>query len=335
MNKGYEIKSVAEKYINGNCTREELERAMTLFEDPHHHLELFPMLYEIWNNDDSVFQSHQLENELSLILHQVHHQINLCNQPKKNNRIRKYVLTISKIAAILIIGLLLGISLQYLKKSEPVYYTSVAPKGSVSQLILPDQSMVYLNAGSELKYSAVGSNGPREVFLVGEGWFDVAKNEKKPFIVHTPSYDIHVTGTQFNVKAYQADDEFVTTLEEGTVQITSSENMKMKGTQELRPGEQLIYHKQKNVVEINNVNTRMFTSWKDNKLIFINMNLKELIVLLERKYGVDIKVTDNVILDYHYDGTIKDETILEVLDLLKETLPVKYKIEGQTILITK
>ena len=229
----------------------------------------------------------------------------------------------------------MGISLEYLKKPEPVYYTSVAPKGSVSQLILPDQSMVYLNAGSELKYSAVGSNGPREVFLVGEGWFDVAKNEKKPFIVHTPSYDIHVTGTQFNVKAYQADDEFVTTLEEGTVQITSSENMKMKGTQELRPGEQLIYHKQKNVVEINNVNTRMFTSWKDNKLIFINMNLKELIVLLERKYGVDIKVTDNVILDYHYDGTIKDETILEVLDLLKETLPVKYKIEGQTILITK
>ncbi len=103
----------------------------------------------------------------------------------------------------------------------------------------------------------------------------------------------------------------------------------------LTPGEQLVFYTQKNTVEVKEVNTRMFTSWKDNKLIFINMNLKELIVLLERKYGVDIEITDNVILDYHYDGTIKDETILEVLDLLKETLPVKYKIEGQTILITK
>ena len=79
----------------------------------------------------------------------------------------------------------------------------------------------------------------------------------------------------------------------------------------------------------------MFTAWKDNKLIFINMNLKELFVLLERKYGVDIEVTNDLILDYHYDGTIKDETILELLDLLKETLPIKYKIEGQSILITK
>jgi hypothetical protein len=58
-------------------------------------------------------------------------------------------------------------------------------------------------------------------------------------------------------------------------------------------------------------------------------------VLLERKFGVDIQVTNNLILNYHYDGTIKDETILEVLDLLKETLPIKYKIEGQAILITK
>ena len=79
----------------------------------------------------------------------------------------------------------------------------------------------------------------------------------------------------------------------------------------------------------------MFTAWKDNKLIFINMNLKELIVVLERKYGVDIEITDNIILDYHYDGAIKNETILEVLDLLKETLPINYKIEDQSILITK
>lgn len=335
MNRGYEIKSIAKKYIEDNCTPEELEAAMELFSDPFHHLELHPVLFEYWNDIDTAEQNSTHEEELSGILNQVHHRINLEKSQHENRGIKKIIVTFSKIAAILIIGLSLGLLSQYFKKTEPVYYTSIAPKGSVSQLILPDNTMVYLNAGSEIKYSAEGRNGQREVFLDGEGWFDVTKNEKKPFIVHTPFYDVHVFGTQFNVKAYKTDQEITTTLEEGSVQIRSSEKLKMNVEKTLTPGEQLVFYTQKNTVEVKEVNTRMFTSWKDNKLIFINMNLKELIVLLERKYGVDIEITDNVILDYHYDGTIKDETILEVLDLLKETLPVKYKIEGQTILITK
>jgi hypothetical protein len=65
------------------------------------------------------------------------------------------------------------------------------------------------------------------------------------------------------------------------------------------------------------------------------MSLEELVILLERKYGVDIEVTDNSILNYHYDGTITNESILEVLEIIKVTLPIQYKIEGQTIQITK
>jgi ferric-dicitrate binding protein FerR (iron transport regulator) len=202
-------------------------------------------------------------------------------------------------------------------------------------MVLPDNSIVYLNAGSQLKYSVEGLKGKREVFLDGEAWFEVTKNEKKPFVVHTPYYDVNVLGTQFNVKAYKSDAEIATTLEQGSVQITSSDNLKLAQTAILQPGEQLVYNTQNRTINVKDVETRMFTAWKENKLIFINMNLKDLFVVLERKYGVDIQVTNNLILNYHYDGTIKNETILEVLDLLKETLPIKYKIEGQTILITK
>jgi hypothetical protein len=65
------------------------------------------------------------------------------------------------------------------------------------------------------------------------------------------------------------------------------------------------------------------------------MKLKDLKTLLERKYGVDIKIVDQSILEYHYDGTIKNETILEVLEILKLSLPIEYKIEGQNIVIQK
>lgn len=335
MNAKQDIKSITEKYIKGKCTPEELEDAMILFSNPYHNLELRPSLFEYWMNEEKVDTKEIPPEELSNILHKVHHRINLeCNQKPKSG-LMKLIYNVSKIAAILFIGLLLGVSLQYLKKEEPVYITSIAPKGSVSQMVLPDNSIVYLNAGSNLKYSVKGVKGKREVFLEGEAWFDIAKNKKIPFVVHTPFYDVNVTGTQFNVKAYKNDDEITTTLEEGSVLITSSEKLKLAETAVLKPGEQLVYNSLKKTIEVKNVETRIFTAWKDNKLIFINMNLKDLFVVLERKYGVDIEVKNEIILDYHYDGTIKDETILEVLDLLKETLPVKYKIEGQTIVITK
>jgi ferric-dicitrate binding protein FerR (iron transport regulator) len=331
----YDIKSITEKYIKGKCTPEELEEAIILFADPYHNLELRPTLFEHWKNEETNDSGEIPAEDLSIILDKVHHRINLEQDQKPKGRIKKLILTVSKIAAILIIGLLLGISVQYFKKAEPVYFTSIAPKGSVSQMVLPDNSIVYLNAGSQLKYTVEGLKEKREVFLDGEAWFDVTKNEKKPFVVHTPYYDVNVLGTQFNVKAYKNDAEIATTLEQGSVQITSSDNLKLAQTAILQPGEQLVYNTQNKTINVKDVETRMFTAWKDNKLIFINMNLKELFVVLERKYGVDIQVTNNLILNYHYDGTIKNETILEVLDLLKETLPVKYKIEGQTILITK
>ncbi len=333
MKEKYDIKSITEKYIKGICTPKELEEAINLFADPYHNLELRPTLFEYWMHEEK--SSDVPVEALSIILDKVHHRINVAQDQNSKSRVKKLIYTVSKIAAILIIGLLLGLTVQYLKKTEPVYFTSIAPKGSVSQMVLPDSTIVYLNAGSQLKYTMEGLRGKREVFLDGEAWFDVTKNEKRPFVVHTPFYDVNVLGTQFNVKAYKTDNEIVTTLEKGSVQIVSSENFKMAKIQVLSPGEQLIYSSQKKSIEVKKVETRLYTSWKDNKLIFINMNLKELITILERKYGVDIQVTDNKILNYHYDVTIKDETILEVLDLLKETLPIKYKIEGQTILITK
>jgi ferric-dicitrate binding protein FerR (iron transport regulator) len=335
MKVSYDIISIIQKYIKGKCTPEELEEATILFADPYHNLVLRPTLYEYWMNEEKSGTSEIPVEDLSIILDKVHHRINLEQDQKPKSSIKKIIFTVSKIAAILIIGLLLGLSVQYFKKTEPVYFTSIAPKGSVSQMVLPDNTIVYLNAGSQLKYTVEGLKGKREVFLEGEAWFDVTKNQKKPFVVHTSYYNVNVLGTQFNVKAYKTDNEIVTTLEKGSVQIGSSENFKMAENKTLRPGEQLVYNALKKAIEVKNVETRMFTAWKDNKLIFINMNLKELFVVLERKFGVDIKVTNNVILNYHYDGTIKDETILEVLDLLKETLPIKYKIEDQTILITK
>ncbi len=253
--------------------------------------------------------------------------------PQSGNRL---VLRLASLAAVLVTGLIIGYFINYSSRpTEPVYYTSIAPKGSVSEMYLPDGSHIYLNAGSELKYSVDGANGIREVFLTGEAWFHVTKMKRKPFLVHTPSYDVQVTGTSFNVKAYSEDKEVITTLEEGSVHVKTFVNAQIDEEKVLIPGEQLVYNKEMRNVQINAVNPKWYTSWKENKLIFVNMSLKDLKILLERKYGVEIEISEKSILNYHYDGTIKNESILEVLEILRQTLPIKYQIIGQKIIITK
>ena len=259
-------------------------------------------------------------------------KIELATQPQKN----RFVIRFAQWAAILAVGLILGYYFNSLQKaSSPIYYTSVAPKGSVSEMILPDGSHIFLNSGSEIKYTVDGTDGMREIFLNGEAWFQVEKMERKPFLVHTSFYDVQVTGTSFNVKAYPEDKEVITTLEEGTVLVKSSDNLKLAEEAELKPGEQLVYSKESKKISITEVNTNWYTSWKDNKLVFVNMSLKDLKTLLERKYGVDIEFSDQSILNYHYDGTLKNETILEVLEILENTLPIQYQIVGQKIVIQK
>ncbi|WP_430972307.1 FecR family protein [Sunxiuqinia rutila] len=241
-------------------------------------------------------------------------------------------------AAMLLLGLLIGNLIQLKApeiKSETTYYTAIAPKGSISQSVLPDGTIIFLNSGSELKYATDMSQTKREVYLNGEAWFDVQHSEEIPFLVHTDQYDVKVMGTEFNVKAYPEDQEVVTTLEEGSIQVMSTSKLKLEHNIELVPGEQLVYHKSKKTVQVKDVKSQLFSSWKDNKLIFINMSLGELITLLERKYGVDITIQDQQLLKHHYDGTIRNETIIEVLDILQKTLPINYVINDQKVIITK
>ncbi len=252
------------------------------------------------------------------------------NQTSKNLRITWQ--GVLKVAAVLIIGIVTGILVMFeSKKTENQFYVAAAPKGSVAEVILPDSTVIFLNTGSQIRYNMDGADNQREVFLTGEAWFDVAKNPEKPFVVHTAFYDVNVTGTIFNVKAYESDNMIATTLEEGVVSIHATGGFKLAEDVVLKPGEQATLNKNSKEFTIKKVNTKWYTSWKDNKLIFINTSLKELVVLLERRYGVEIEVVNSNILDLHFDGTIKNESIIEILNIMKTTLPIDYKITGQQI----
>jgi len=321
------IKNILHKGNADNAVNTDRQEMLSLFHQPEKEYELKDELVRElteWNvSEDSRPNLHKMFAALWNTIE------------KQEQRKTRYLNVVVRVAAALVIGLFLGFYANSLiNRQEPVFYAAHSPKGSVSEMILPDGSVIFLNAGSRIKYSIDGKNGIREVFLTGEAWFEVAKNKKKPFVVHTPFYDVHVTGTQFNVKAYEADKEVTTTLEEGEVVIKATESYKLAEDVILKPGEQVVLNKESRELNIKIVNTNWYTSWKDNKLIFVNMNLKELVVLLERKYGVEIDVNNKEILKLHFDGTIKNESIIEIMEILKKTLPINYKIVGQKIEIT-
>lgn len=301
----------------------------------------------------SLFHQPDIEFELKSILYQDLSQMEVFPQDKqyyegvfekiweKRKRdvsvwrtYKQFISRLARVASILIIGLIAGYLINSVKRdASPVYYTSVAPKGSVSEMFMPDGTHVFLNSGSKIKYSVEGVDGMREVFLDGEAFFQVEKMNGKPFLVHTTFYDVRVTGTTFNVKAYAGDQEAATTLVEGSVLIVPSEKLKLAREVEMKPGEQLVYNGGEKKINVREVNTNLFTAWKDNKMIFVNMSMEELKVLLERKFGVEIEISDPRILQYHFDGTFRNETIFEILDIIKRTLPIQYRVEGQKIVI--
>jgi len=315
-----------------NKNEQDRQEVLAQFHRPEKEFEVKEKLLKELSSD--TFINDSISPNLKSLFSKIWAKIEQSESQKKTKVL--FLIRILKLSAAILIGAVIGICAMYVKteRTEPIYYTAHSPKGSISEVILPDGSVIFLNADSRIKYSAKGKNGDREVFLEGEAWFDVEKDKTKPFVVHTAFYDVNVTGTQFNIKAYESDNEIATTLEKGQIVITSAGSIKLSQDIVVKPGEQVALNKESKQLTITKVNTRWFTSWKDNKLIFVNMNMKDLVVLLERKYGVEIEIKNKEILDLHFDGTIKNETIIEFLEIIKKTLPINYKIVEQKIEIT-
>ena len=332
MNTNRSIKSKIISHLDGDICQEELHKLLNWISQSKKNARYYAEIKDMWEasqlNMNTIAET---EREWGKFVSKID-----LNQKQENRKIGNDWHRFLNIAAVLVAGIIIGITVIQIKdRSQHVYCTAFAPKGSISHMVLPDSTVIFLNAGSEIKYTVSLGSSHREVFLKGEAWFKVAKDKKRPFVVHTGFYDVQVLGTEFNVKAYDSDSRVETTLEEGSVKILSTEKLKMARQIILKPSEQIVYNKESNKFLVKAVDSHLFTSWKENKLEFIRMSLRELIVLLERKYGVTIEVVNQEILDYHYSGTIKNESILDVMNILEHTLALKYNIENQKIRLYK
>jgi transmembrane sensor len=246
----------------------------------------------------------------------------------RNNR-HLFMRRLTRYAAILTLPLLLAtLYLGYVHFYKPsfgtVRYAEVnVAAGSVIRYELPDNSIVWLNAGSKLRYPTKFDKDRRIVDLQGEGYFEVTANKKSPFYVRTPSgMKVFVYGTKFDVNAYSDDTFEETILERGHVNAISPDEKTMY---KLNPGECIHFDKQTKTFKMRDVDVEELTAWKDGKLMFRDTSLEEVLKRLSRHFNVDIQLNNHLNKEYEYRATFRNETLTQILDYLSKSVSMKWR----------
>jgi len=217
-----------------------------------------------------------------------------------------------------------------------VYNTIMVPYGKRFDVVLSDGTHVFLNSGTSLRYPIKFIDGvDRDVFLIGEAYFDVTSDKEHPFIVHADNMNLEVLGTKFNISHYSEDGNINTVLVEGSVELYKDKrnsNNKVSSTL-LKPGFKAEWNKVNHKVAIENVDTRIYTSWVEGKLIFRNSTFRQIRTKLERHYNVTIKNRNSDLDSQLFDATFDIETINEVLETFSKSYAIDYVIVNNEVII--
>ncbi|MDB5229396.1 MAG: anti-FecI sigma factor, FecR [Chitinophagaceae bacterium] len=232
-------------------------------------------------------------------------------------------------------------------------------KGSKSHILLPDGTSVWLNADSKIIYPANFTGDSREVQLTGEAFFDVAKNPRKPFIIHTGTMDVKVLGTVFNVRSYPRENTTEASLIHGMIEITL--HGKEKKNIILKPNEKLtVLNSDASYIKTSSRETKKSldatdeempllaltkihfnkrdssnaeTSWVYNKLSFDNENMGRVFSKIEQWYNIEIVIEDENIKARHFTATFENKSLNEVMEALQVALNFKYQEKEGRIII--
>ena len=318
---------IAKSFKGGLDSNEQifLDQWISLSQDNKKKFEIYEKL---WKRSGDLLLSNTIDVEASLL--------------KTKKRIpdlrfkRKSSFGNLRVAVVLILAMALGFLFNYLLgannlidgTSGTVYQEVRASYGTRTKLLLADGSTVWLNSGSTLKFPVNFDNAEeRVVELNGEGYFDVTKNESKPFIVNTSGLDVKVYGTSFNVSAYDEYDSMEVALVEGKVSLVQGDKGNRKEYMVLNPNDVVECNiSEKRLSRISDSKMSKYTAWKDGQMVFYGDPIEKVVSRLEKWYNVDIEIKDKDLQDYRFTATFNDETLEQVLKLLSLSSPMEYKI---------
>ncbi|MFA9388849.1 MAG: FecR family protein [Prolixibacteraceae bacterium] len=209
--------------------------------------------------------------------------------------------------------------------NEITYNTLSVPYGKTFEIQLSDGSTVHMNAGSTLKYPVrFPTKGNRQVYLTGEAFFKVAKDEQQRFIVEAGNLQIAVLGTEFNVSAYPEDHAKNVVLVEGSVSMGSIEDTGKSVV--LKPGQLGSLDHVTTTIKIQEVDTKIYTSWLDGELVFKDLPFESILMKMERHYNVKIINKNSIMAGVMFNAHFKNEEIVDILNYFKQVYGLSFEV---------
>lgn len=348
------------KKLAGEITHEEEEELRILLQEHSYVSYVNEVLAHDWKETYNYYQPgkiaslyEQHQQRLANAVDENSSEEEMSIEPVKRGKLR----SIWRYAAAACIAIVLFAAWQWWPSSgddkQAVIYGQqlVTQKGSRSQIVLPDGSKVWLNAGSTLDYPKQFNGKTRAVQLQGEAYFEVAKNANQPFIVHTKTFDIKVLGTGFNVRAYPDEDSAVTSLVHGSVEVITGG--KEKRSILLKPNEKITLATTiiaqeatentglRETVLLNTIPEKMMliddtvqqeTAWVKNQLAFKKMPLVKVALLLENWFGTEIRFKNEDKKALNFTGVFEAQSLEEILGILEATGTFHYTKDSNGII---
>ena len=317
---------ILKKYINKEATVEEqalVEKTLITSGETPSVKEMVEKKWEEYETNEG-----QDRINLNSVLERVHHIIKVKDERVKIPLRRKLYKFYSRAAAILLIPLIIGSLITFFKLemtntllAEKETIASIhSPVGTRMEFSLPDGSRGFLNGGSTIKYPIPFTTN-RQITLDGEAYFDVKKDRRNAFEVTANSLKVRVLGTRFNVNSYRGEKFAEVVLEEGVVECIVKDH---EQSIILNPNESVKVLS--TGITKSNVNVTDYIEWKDGKLSFRGSSMEEVQHKLESWYNIDIEISDKELYNYSFKATFNNDTLEEVLQLLKMTSPIRYKV---------
>lgn len=326
-----ELQLEISNYLSGHSTDEEKRELLAFLASDEEAARTFRKMSAAWALSSVPAFAKSEESNLLQIKERI-------TTPAAAKPVRKIMPVWLKVAAAII--LLLGCNYfwyTYTENLTELYthtdapYEIKAPAGSRTDIVLPDGTKVYLNAGSVLRYYGGFGINNRTVTLDGEGYFKVTKNAKIPFFVKTNDVQVRVVGTVFNVRAYDDDNYVMVSLLEGRVNLSASSYHEMK----LFPDEQALYDKSTGRMEKMRTDASKACDWLSGRLSFDNTPFADIAHRLERKFQMKINIESERLKAERFSGSFNsNQNIHDILREINVEKQYAWKVSGDTIFIT-
>jgi transmembrane sensor len=363
------IKELITKFLSGETTSADEDELNRWLGEKDENIREFAGIEKLWNaieiaDNRKKYDSHQAFGKFKKLI------TGKDKRKTLNRNLKELVMNSLRWSAVIIMLLAAGgitghFLVNYIKGSDTRMIETKVPVGSRGLITLADGSTVWLNAGSRLRYGPDFGTRNRIVHLEGEGFFNVAPDHKHTFKVSTSELEIEALGTSFNVKSYPQEGLIQTTLVTGSILVSRKKHIHREKGITLEPNQQITYYREIDKLALTDGSTgsvpakpvetirspttvqdpprimltrgidpELFTSWKDNRLIFDNETFESIAVKLERRFGARIIIQDEEIKNRRFKGRFDEITIEQALMALKFASPFEFQIKHDTIYIS-